>query len=303
METLGDIEQVQQGEEWNLDKLLSASDKEYIPYLISSLLEHPFFVVTVASTRFEKNLRYVKSWWNDITSGETLRFFNTEIVYVGEQYYIDPDDPSKGLVPMPTKPGVGLFSRQDEDNQAPNVGFTNGDNDNYAIGDRNIPTNSLYQFTRADEEIDPRLGHKPYHYLYFVYDGLETEGSKQVWQVSTSVPPQVDNYHCHVRFNFTTDITQHWGGQNYLYQITLVEGRLIGDVLEAIHADHPDAPNWPDTIMEQFDYVKANWPKALQPDIDKPENNNNDTLGSIDLAIPILRPSKLEVFNNTRTII
>ena len=45
---------VQQGENWNLDKVLSASNREYIPYIVSSERPNPYFVVTVASTKYEK---------------------------------------------------------------------------------------------------------------------------------------------------------------------------------------------------------------------------------------------------------
>lgn len=289
MNTIGDIEQIQQGEEWNFDKIISASDREYIPYIISSSLNHPFFVITVASTKFEKNLRYVKSWWSDVTEGDgkQMRFFKTNPIYVGEQPFVDILDEEEGLADLPVEPGVGLFSE-----------FTVGDNTNYAIGERDIPMNALYQYTKADEEIDPELGHKPYHYFYFNYTELENNE----WVVDDTLP-RIDDYECRVIFNFPTEITQDWAGQNYLYQVTLVDGLLMPEMLEAIHTEHPTVEDWPDTIIEQYRYVKANWPKALQGDIDEPPTNETIMLGRIDLAIPILRPSKLEVFNNTRNII
>ena len=78
MEMYGNEIKVQQGEDFNLDILLSASQTEYIPFIISSQRNNPFFVITVASTKYEKNLRYVKSWWNDISSDSTIpRFFQT----------------------------------------------------------------------------------------------------------------------------------------------------------------------------------------------------------------------------------
>ena len=56
--------------------------------------------------------------------------------------------------------------------------------------------------------------------------------------------------------------------------------------------------DWPDNVEEQYYYVKANWPDALQPDIDV-----DSPLGSIEFTEPILRPTKLEVFNNIRKLI
>ena len=48
---------IQQGEDWNIDILLSQSEQEYIPYIVSIQREHPHFVLTVASTKFEKVLK------------------------------------------------------------------------------------------------------------------------------------------------------------------------------------------------------------------------------------------------------
>ena len=81
MESYGNEIRVQQGEDWNLDMLLSASNIEYIPYLVSSERVNPYFVITVASTKYEKNLRYVKSWWCSIKDSEIPTFYSTVPVY------------------------------------------------------------------------------------------------------------------------------------------------------------------------------------------------------------------------------
>lgn len=62
MESFINARKIQQGEDWSLDITLSQSSKEYIPFIIGKR-ENPHFVVTVASTKFEKNNRYVESWW------------------------------------------------------------------------------------------------------------------------------------------------------------------------------------------------------------------------------------------------
>ena len=73
---------IQQGEDWNIDVKLSQSVQEYIPYIISSEREHPHFVLTVASTKFEKNHRYVESWWQEIPDSQP-RFKQTTPFFVG----------------------------------------------------------------------------------------------------------------------------------------------------------------------------------------------------------------------------
>lgn len=276
MESFGHERQVQQGEDWNLDILLSASDKEYIPYIISSERNNPYFVVTVASTKYEKNLRYVKSFWNDIDSINPItnapfipRFFSTVPVECGELGYVDPNADDKVLKDLPIMPGLGEFAEA-----------TNGDS---------INRRYLYQYTKASDEIDPELGHKEYHYFYFDY--------------STGVATRVDGYECHVIYNFPSEVTAEWTGQNYLYQITLVSGLTLADRLEQIYRvklqeGKITEKDWPDTIEGQYKYVKLVWPNELQPDIDV-----DSPLGRILQPEPILPPTKLEVFNNLRTII
>lgn len=74
---------IQQGEDWNIDVKLSQSVQYYIPYVISSEREHPHFVLTVASTKFEKNHRYVESWWQEIPDSQP-RFKQTTPFFVGD---------------------------------------------------------------------------------------------------------------------------------------------------------------------------------------------------------------------------
>lgn len=248
MESFGSNRSVQQGEDWNLDITLSGSSVEYIPYIISNQRKNPFIVLTVGSTRFEKNLRYVKSWWNDVIGTLKIPTFYQTV----PQYYGEVD--SVGDLP--------------------------------SVMDETAETRLLYQYTLKDDDIDPDLGHKPYYYFYFEYN---SEGG---------VIRRVDEYECRVIFNFNSTDTAEWDGQNYLYQITLVSGELLADVLMEIAISKGMPSDWPDNIEEQYYYVKANWPDALQPDIDV-----DSPLGRIESPEPILRPTKLEVFNNIRKLI
>ena len=82
MESFGNKRIIQQGENFNLDLKLSQSDVEYIPYIIGKR-ENPHFVVTVASTKFEKRNRYVESWWLKIDPETTPMFKQTVPQYIG----------------------------------------------------------------------------------------------------------------------------------------------------------------------------------------------------------------------------
>lgn len=147
MESFGNERKVQQGEDWNLDITLSSDNQEYIPYIISNERNNPHFVVTVASTKYEKNLRYVKSWWNalvDIKGEKIPTFYQTVPYYIRE--YAD-------IEALPENPDITLES---------------------GIKDR-----LLYQYTLLNEEIDDELGHRPYHYYYFDYDPTDSFATRQ----------------------------------------------------------------------------------------------------------------------------
>lgn len=248
MEMYGNEIRVQQGEDFNLDILLSASQLEYIPFIISSERRNPFFVITIASTKYEKNLRYVKSWWNDIINDNgTPTFYQTTPYDFGE---------------ISELPGYGSVSDLETKD-----------------------TRQLYRYTLVDEDVDPELGHKPYHYFYFDYS-------------DDTSPRLVEGYECHIRFNFLTSETSEWGSQNYMYQITLVSGELIEDTLNSIAIAHDMPKDWPEDVVEQYKYVKSRWPNELQEDIDA-----SSPLGIIDAPEVILPPTKLQVFNNLKKII
>lgn len=288
MESFGNEREVQQGEDWNLDILVSASNTEYIPYIITKDRTNPFFVITVASTKFEKNLRYVKSWWNSPLSGlEPIPTFSDTV----PRYYGELDDVDD----------YGDLSSDDYHELLPTE--PSDDEADPTYGDRLTPR--LYQYTVESEDKDIALGHKPYHYFYFKYNDDSVE--------------RIDEYNCYIRQNFKSKDTAEWGSQNYLYQITLVDGYLMKDVLNneyTIHLDPLDPlalKDWPldengnwettdDTpinlVKARYEYVKVRWPDELQPDIDY-----DSPLGFIQVPEPILPPTKLTVRNNLRRLI
>ena len=137
MENSGNEQFVQQGENWNFDKVLSSSNREYIPYIISSQRANPFFVVTVASTKFEKNHRYVKSWWNSPDEMKIPTFYQTVPQWYGEV---------------------------SSTNDIPKTATTLGDTKTKRY---------LYQYTLSSDAIDPDVGHKPYYYFYYDFSTSE----------------------------------------------------------------------------------------------------------------------------------
>lgn len=299
METFGNEVKVQQGEDWNLDLLLSANQVEYIPYIVSSERfrddRKAFFVITVASTKFEKNLRYVCSFWCSLSemSGEPKpivqglvnipTFYGTTPVWYKEVATID-DLPS--IPPEPTETKDKRY---------------------------------LYQYICEDEDVDPETGHKPYHYFYYNYiENDDGEYNRKIvhdtYETKEIAPGETEKvlvpaYECRIRFNFLSEVTADWTGQNYMYQITLVSGQGLKERLEAILDEHggfdafPDFPEYDEeepekSLAAQYKYVKIQWPDELQPDVD-----DTSPLGTIETPEVILQPTRLQVFNNLRQLI
>lgn len=143
MDSFGNRIEIQQGEDWNLDILVSASNREYIPFIVSSERRNPYFVLTVASTKYEKNMRYVASWWNEPEGkivGDSLPTF----------YQTTPVD-------------IGVLST------APTSSFQPEDIPEEYQTDESAEKRYLYQYMLESEEVDEKVGHRPYHYLYFEY--------------------------------------------------------------------------------------------------------------------------------------
>lgn len=289
MLAFGNERVVQQGEEWNLDILLSQSSIEYIPFIVSSQRSNPMWAITIASTKYEKNERYVATWWQDLVNGEGLnatplpRFYQTVPDYLGELTLGQP------------------IARPVEE----------------------PPMYALYQYTKAEDTIDPTLGHKPYYYVYFTADAPND--------------PKYD-YECRIRMQFQSSETSEWGSQNYLYQITLVDTILMGDYIELARDTYPDLkwpdwvqrtdPNWDKPVQLKgesnedfaaryeaswtvfrnnwimsnievlFPFVKNRIPNWFQADIDI-----DAPVGFIDIPQVIMPPTKLQVNNNLRKII
>lgn len=306
MLSFGNERQVQQGEDWNLDILLSQSEEEYIPFIVSSERQNPMFAITVASTKYEKNYRYVATWWQDLTNGEGFLLSTSE---------------ETGLTSIPL-PRFYQTIPEYIGEIAPNTTISRPVNPSMPDG-IDPPMYALYQYTKTDEEVDLSLGHKPYHYVYFTKEDPNT--------------PKFD-YECRVRMQFRSEETSQWGSQNYQYQITLVDTVSMADYINEAHEHYSTLqwPYWPSRddpdwikpiknnnetsenynvrleaswrefrnrlimshITELFTFIKTHIPNWFQPDIDM-----DAPVGFISVPQVILPPTRLQVNNNLRTII
>jgi len=272
MKTYLNEREIQQGEDWNVDLLLSQGAEEYVPFIVG-LRENPMFVMTVASTKFEKNQRYVESWWN---AYDGPMFVNTNPLRA----------PNNGiLVAIPDTPSDVVTAW----NLTP--GFFN-------VTDESCHLQNLYEYKLANDT--------EWRYLYV----KRVEGRIDTFEL-------VHGYECRLRFNiissYNTEGTAKWTGQNYMYQITLVSGELMENVICSIKQSHPNLEwrdDWPTSNVENwlndnanikkdvFNFIKKRLPDFFQPDIDW-----NSPLGRIWVPQVILPPTKIQVNNNLRVII
>lgn len=296
----GDEREVQQGEAWNLDILISQSSIEYVPFIVSSKRVNPMLAITVASTKYEKNERYVATWWQDLSNGEGFGD-NTNPIPLPRFYQTVPAD-------------LGIIAAGQPLTRPANLDTEDG---------FDPPMYALYRYMKAEDTVDVALGHRPYYYVYFAEEDPNT--------------PRHD-YDFRVRMQFESTETAEWGSQNYMYQITLVDTVPMAEYIDLAHEAYPnlqwmkwvtqDDPRWikpvqnpgesseeynarveaswktfkynwiSDNVNVLFPFIKNRIPTWFQPDIDI-----DAPVGYIDIPQVILAPTKLQVNNNLRRII
>ena len=275
METYGNDIEIQQGENFNMDVILTASNLEYIPFIVSSERKNPYFVITIASTKYEKNMRYVDSWWNDLLTTEALpTFYQTTPVYLGE---------------LETTPSTV----DDIKRILPNI------NESSTI-------RYLYQYTLTSDSFDEEVGHKPYHYVYFDYtSGITTARYDYECRVIQNFKSDItrlwgaQNYMYQITLvsgktnkEVILDIYKEYGTTHPDFPIPKKEDGTLYTAYE----QWGDQEN--EYIAAAYKYIKRQWPSLLQPDIDE-----DSPLYYIDNPETIVPPSKLTVNNNLRQMI
>lgn len=280
MEIFGNDIEIQQGENFNMDVLVSASNVEYIPFIVSSKRTNPYFIITVASTKYEKNMRYVDSWWNNpLTTQQLETFFQTTPISLGE---------------LETPPQTV----EEVKNIIKNLPINENADERY-----------LYQYTLTTDNIDEELGHKPYHYMYFDYSTGITKAFYDTYACYIRQNFSSEITRLWGAQNYMYQITLVGGKTNK---------EVILEAYNKYGLTHPDFPilkkedgtlytadeEWGSYNQEQeyieaaYKYIKRQWPTYLQPDIDV-----DSPLYYIDNPETIVPPSKLTVNNNLRQMI
>lgn len=274
---------IQQGEDWNIDVLLSQSVQNYIPYIVSSEREHPHFVLTVASTKFEKNHRYVESWWQEIPDSQP-RFKQTVPFFVGD-FTADPTS-FEDLITKATAY---------DDKVGPDV----ADDTAYE---------RLYQYTVKGSE---------FKYCYTT-DGINIVLGYELrmrFNILSHIPGLEGLQGGTANWN-----SQEYMYQITLVSGQLMEDTLISLITSTKYSNlnwRSDLPKKSDYATTEeyiaalkemlknelvrkdlFNFVKQHIPDFFQKDIDW-----NSNLGQIWSPIPILKPTRLRVDSNLRVLI
>lgn len=182
MKTFDNEITIQLGESFTIDKIIQ--NKDGSPFIISSKLQNPYFLVTVSSSKYAQSNRYVKNYWLDLST--YLKFLSTQPV---------------DLHSIKTS-ADGIEAKYGDwetlGNSLPS-GYIDG---MYVQFDS--PSDAVFYF-------DSPNGIR--EYKYFDSSADEQTGVKG-WTT----------YNCRIIKQFSSEDTSEWVGQNYVYSIRLVSG-------------------------------------------------------------------------------
>ena len=175
---------VYRNETWTLSKKVINRDGS--PYIISSELNNPYFLVTVASGRYEQTDRYIYNKWLNLKNFE--RFLFTQPVDISNVPIFDE-----------TTLEIVDYAHYRSFNDMPLPAGYQGDK---SLGYANI---AIFA-----EKVSPSVT----HYKFWEYiNNIEDDYSGR-W---------VD-YDCPIVTTFSKEVTSAWIEQNYYYSILLVDG-------------------------------------------------------------------------------
>ena len=80
MRTLNNEITIHRGETFSMDKIIVNKDNS--PYIISSKLRHPYWLLSISTTKYVQANRYVKNYWLDLS--DFPRFESTQPVNIAD---------------------------------------------------------------------------------------------------------------------------------------------------------------------------------------------------------------------------
>ena len=180
---------VHRNETFTIDKIIQ--NKDGSPYVISSALENPYFLLTVASSKYQQTNRYVKNYWLSLENYP--RFEQTKAINL------------KGLLN-----GNGDTIHEWNDVK---VAGTIPDDTRYYVASKTIDEfeSNYYEATDAIYYLNGE-----YKYCEIVTESTESASAAGdiIWYP----------YELHIIKTFLQEDTGKWVEQSYSYSIQLVSG-------------------------------------------------------------------------------
>lgn len=280
----GNEREIQQGEDWNLDILLSQSSSEYVPFIVSSERRDPMWAITVASTKFEKNDRYVATWWLSLNEGLLPRFYQTTPYDINEI--------PKGQVFVTQDPPMYALYRYTKEEESLDI----------------ILGHKPYHYVYFDENgvaHGDEYGDKYECRIRMQFPSLETSqwGSQNyMYQITLVDTVSMGDY-----VNLAHDEYPNLNWPKWVNQNNPDWEKPIRELNEDdVTFNNRVEESWKkfrnswimSNINELFTFIKNRIPGWFQSDIDK-----DSPVGQIDVPQIILPPTKLQVNSNLRKII
>lgn len=259
MKTFNNELVVHRGETFSIDKIVQ--NKDGSPYIVSSELSNPYWLLSVSTTRYEQANRYVKNYWLDLTN--FLKFKSTQAFDL------------KSLMngPNPEASGYGPI-------------YPNGFDD--IIARSNI---SGAQYV-AGGYIGDKMVYLDYDDCVFFVENEDGERIYKYWSVTEGrggAELGWLDYNCRIVKAFTQDDTRQWVEQSYTYSITLVAGTEMLPYLQGLCSTNGLSTTGSvdvlyDRLLE-FGYKFDDKFSITRP------------LGKFDTYKPILTPTKMSVLS------
>ena len=191
---------VYRGENFTIDKILQ--NRDGTPYVISSALANPYFLISVSNTQYSQQNRYVKNYWLSLESFP--RFEYTNIFDIRD-------------IKTAETGGVSMYSAFDKVKDGILKGYLN---------------NVLVEVDLKGYAV--------------CTDGTGYKYWDNGWH----------EYECRLIKMFSSDDTQEWVSQTYLYSIQLVTGAKKPEGPEPITV-HSSYPILHPTTIKVTDYVQG----------------------------------------------
>ena len=182
---------VRRNETFTMDRIIRNRDGS--PYIISSKLLNPYFVITVSSSIYDVSDRYVYHAWLPVN---VPRFHSTIPVRIND--FKDED-------------GNELYPNGFDTMTGPPVGYVNGVDIGYGEDTDKPCYDALFYY----EDNDGNRTYKWWNGKDNSEDGDDSKG----WQ----------DYECRIIHKFLQQYTRDWIERSYYYNIELLDGTLDAD--------------------------------------------------------------------------